>query len=77
LGVQPSRVFSDFHLSRLLVGVLVMVMMVVVMMMGVLYHHDLRLRRIRDCEAEEEHCSEQKLFHNLCWHAAWLFAELL
>ena len=28
-------------------------------------HHDLRLRRIRHCEAEEEHRSEAKLFHAL------------
>ncbi len=41
------------------------VMVVVVMMMGVFSHHDLRLRRIRNCEAEEEHYSKEKLFHAL------------
>jgi hypothetical protein len=37
--------------------------MVVVMMMVVNYHHDLRLRRIGYCEAEDENQSEQKLLH--------------
>lgn len=41
-----------------------MVMMVVVMV-GMYYHHNLRLRRIRYCEAEEEHCSKQNFFHTL------------
>lgn len=44
--------------------VMVMVMMVVVMM-GMYYHHDLRLRRIRYCEAAKKHCCEEKLLHNL------------
>jgi hypothetical protein len=42
----------------------VMVMMVVVVMV-VYNHHDLRLRRVRHCEAEEEHRSKPKLFHAL------------
>ena len=41
---------------------LVVVMMVVVMVNN---HDHLRLRRIRYCEAEEENCSKQKLFHSL------------
>jgi hypothetical protein len=52
-------------ISRLLVeletGVVVMVVMVVV---GMNNHHNLRLRRVRYCEAEEKHESEQNLFHN-------------
>ena len=40
-------------------------MVMVVVMVGMNYHHDLRLRHIRYCEAEEEHCSEDKLFHTL------------
>jgi hypothetical protein len=38
-------------------------MVMVVVMMVVNYHHDLRLRRIGYCEAEDEDQSEQKLFH--------------
>jgi len=37
----------------------------VVMVMVMDYHHNLRRRRIRYCEAEEENCSKQKLFHAL------------
>ena len=48
-----------------------MVMMVVVMMVMVIYnHHDLRLRRVGHCEAEEEHRSKPKLFHALSWRVA-------
>jgi hypothetical protein len=60
---RPPRAFFDSVLSRSLVRVLVMMMVVV--MVGMYYHHDLRLRRIRYCEAEEKQCSKQKLFHNL------------
>jgi hypothetical protein len=38
-------------------------MMVMVAVMN--YHHNLRLRRIGYCEAEDEHETEQNLFHNL------------
>jgi hypothetical protein len=38
---------------------------VMVMVMMVYYHHNLRLRRIRHCETEEENRSIQKLFHAL------------
>jgi hypothetical protein len=40
------------------------VVVMVVMVAGMDYHHNLRLRRIRYCEAEDEHESEQNLFHN-------------
>jgi hypothetical protein len=43
---------------------IVLVVMMVVVMVGMYYHHNLRLRRIRDCEAEEEHRCEEKLLHN-------------
>ena len=36
-----------------------------VVMVGMYYHHDLRLRRIRHCETEEENRSIHKLFHAL------------
>ena len=50
-------------------------MMVVVM---VRYdHHNLRLRRIRCCEAEDESQSENDLFHNSVWRSASCFTELL
>jgi hypothetical protein len=66
---RPSRVFFDSVLNRLLVGVLVvlivLVMVMVVVMMGMYFHHNLRLRRIGYCEAEEEHRCKQKLFHTL------------
>ena len=45
--------------------VLIVVMMMVVVMMGMYFHHNLRLRHIRYCEAEEEHRSKQKFFHTL------------
>jgi hypothetical protein len=43
--------------------VVVTVVMVVMVMMN--YHHNLRLRRKGYREAEDEKCSEQKLFHSL------------
>jgi hypothetical protein len=61
LGTRTSRVFFDLTPNRLLVGVVVMVMVVV--MVGMDYHHNLRLRRKGYREAEDEHYSEQKLFH--------------
>ena len=67
--------FFDLYLSCLLV-VIVMVM-VVVMMMVSYCHHDLRLRRIRHCEAEYCDHSKQKPFHNLGWSTAELLSELL
>jgi hypothetical protein len=51
-----------------------MVMMMVAMMN---YHHDLRLRRIGYCEAEDEHESEQNLFHNSVCRPANRITELL
>jgi hypothetical protein len=51
------------------------VMMVVVM---VRYdHHNLRLRRIRCCEAEDESQSENDPFHNSVLRTAGCFTELL
>jgi len=37
--------------------------MMVMTVMGRYFHHDLRLHRIRYCEAEEEERSEDNLFH--------------
>jgi hypothetical protein len=58
--------FLDSVLTRNLIWVLVlrvvMMMVVVVMMMSVTI---LRLRRKGYREAEDENCSEQKLFHSL------------
>jgi hypothetical protein len=39
------------------------VMIVTVMTAMVYDHHNLRLRRIRYCETEDEHEAEQNLFH--------------
>jgi hypothetical protein len=52
-----------------------MVMVVMVAVMN--YHHDLRLRRIGCCEAEDEHESEQNLFHNSVCSPANRNTELL
>jgi hypothetical protein len=41
------------------------VVMMMVVVMVVYDHHDLRLRRIRCYEAEEEKRSKPKLFHTL------------
>ncbi len=53
---------------------------VVMMMtvMAVVYdHHNLRLRRIGNCETEDEHESEQNLFHGSVCRRANLNTELL
>ena len=52
-----------------------MMTMVVVAVMD--NHHNLRLRRIRCCEAEDESQSENDLFHNSVWRSASCFTELL
>ncbi len=41
----------------------VIAVMAVMAVMGRYFHHDLRLHRIRECEAEEEKRSENNLFH--------------
>jgi hypothetical protein len=51
--------------------------MVMVVMAVVYDHYDLRLRRIGYCEAEDEHESEQNLFHNLVCRPANRITELL
>jgi hypothetical protein len=62
-------------LNHLLVEMGMVVMMVVVM---VRYdHHNLRLRRIRCCEAEDESQSENDPFHNSVLRTAGCFTELL
>jgi hypothetical protein len=48
---------------RLLVEAELEVMMMVVVMAVMYNHHDLRLRRIRCREAEDENQSKQNLFH--------------
>jgi hypothetical protein len=46
--------------------------------MAVMYHHDhLRLRRIRYCETEDEHESEQNSFHSIVCRSAVPITELL
>ena len=50
------------------IGVVVVMMMVVVVVVAY-DHHDLRLRRIRSCEAEDESESKQNLFHSLQYDA--------
>ena len=60
-GQMGCVAFLNPYLNLLLVET--GMVMVVVMMMVVNYHHDLRLRRIGYCEAEDEDQSEQKLFH--------------
>jgi hypothetical protein len=54
--------------TDLLVEIGVMVVMMVVVMVAY-DHHDLRLRRIRCCEAEDESESKQNLFHSLQYDA--------
>jgi hypothetical protein len=64
LRKQSRQGWDNRILNRLLaeleVGVMMMVMVAVMN-----YHHNLRLRRIGYCEAEDEHETEQNLFHNL------------
>jgi hypothetical protein len=43
--------------------VVVVVVVTTVMVMAVYNHHDLRLRSVRHCEAEDESESKQNLFH--------------
>jgi hypothetical protein len=52
-----------FALNRLLIEVGVVMMMMVVTV--VYYDHNLRLRRIGCCEAEDESECKQNLFHAL------------
>jgi hypothetical protein len=54
-----------FSSGYLLIELEVRVMVMAVMVVAMHYHYDLRLRRIGYCEAEDEHDSEQNLFHNL------------
>jgi hypothetical protein len=49
----------------------------VMMVMPVDIHHNLRLRRIRCSEAEDESQCEQNPFHTPCSHVAPGFTELL
>ena len=52
--------------------------MMMVMVMAVMYdHHNLRLRRIGHCEAEEKSESEQNSFHSSVLRVTSLFTELL
>jgi len=50
--------------NRSLVETGIVVMMVVVMVMAVFNHHDLRLRRIGCCEAEDESQCKQNFLHD-------------
>jgi len=64
--------------EELLVGTIVMIVVVVtVMVMAVYDHHNLRLRRIGHCEAEEKSESEQNSFHSSVLRVTSLFTELL
>jgi len=64
-------------LRRLLVEAEVFLVMVMVMTAMVYYHHNLRLRRIRYCEAEDQHEAEQNLFHDSVWRGRICITELL
>jgi hypothetical protein len=61
-------------LTRLLIEVGVMMTM---MVMAVYDHHNLRLRRIRCCEAEDESQCKENLFHALVLRPPFLNTELL
>jgi hypothetical protein len=53
-------------------------MMMVTMVAAVVDHdHHLSLRRIRNCEAEEEHEAEQNLFHDSLSRLAFEKSEQL
>lgn len=61
---RGDQLFLERPLDRLLVGNIVVVMvMIVVAVVGMHNYHDLRLRRVRNREAEYENQSEQNLFH--------------
>ncbi len=64
-GRTSGQGWDNGVLCRLLVVAELGVMMVMMVMAVVYNYHDLRLRRIRNCEAEEEHYSKEKLFHAL------------
>jgi hypothetical protein len=51
--------------------------MVMMMVMMVDDYHHLRLRHIRDSEAEDENQGEQKLLHDSGWRIARFITELL
>jgi hypothetical protein len=63
--------------NQLLLVLQVGVMMMMVVMAVVYYHHDLRLCRVGYRETEDEHETEQSLFHDSVCRLANLFTELL
>jgi hypothetical protein len=55
---------ADLLLVELLVKAEIFPVTIVTVMTVMVYnHHNLRLRRIRYCETEDEHEAEQNLFH--------------
>ena len=65
------------YLRLLVVYNLGVVMVMTVMVMAVYDHHNLRLRRVRYREAEDESQCEQNLFHTPVLRFANEFTELL
>jgi hypothetical protein len=55
----------------------VWVVVMAVMVMAVYNHHNLRLRRVWHCEAEDESESEQNPFHSSVSRVASFLTELL
>jgi hypothetical protein len=64
LKKRSRQGWDNGNLSQLLVEVHLGVVVTMMVMTMVNDNHHLRLRRIRDCEAEEEHEAEQSLFHS-------------
>jgi hypothetical protein len=64
---KALQALVDSHLNPLLCETVVVVVMV--MMMVVFNYHDLRLRRYRCREAEDENDPKQNLFHSLIGYA--------
>jgi hypothetical protein len=58
-------------------AIVVVVVMTTVMVMAVFDDHDLRLRRIGNCEAKDKSESEQNPFHSSVSRTARKFTELL
>jgi hypothetical protein len=77
LGETNVQGWDNGILSQLLVELQVWVAIVTVVVVAVNDNHDLRLRRIGHCEAEDEHETEQNLFHALVWRAVFKNTELL
>lgn len=74
---KPSRQGRDNGIFDRLLADLEVRVVVMTMVAVVNDHHDLRLRRIGNCEAEDEHETEQNLFHDSVCRLANQNTELL